>query len=103
MRLLITLLALTIACFSADNSLGTWKRNIEKSKTKLPQSNPIKTLTMVREAAGNGVKVTNTGTRADGSPANWSHTAQYDGTSAAVTGNSLFDTVSIKQVDASTF
>ena len=56
----------TVAAFGADNSLGTWKLNVEKSKYT-PAPFPVKSITAVREAADNGVKVTNTGERADGS------------------------------------
>jgi len=54
---------------AADNSLGTWKRNIEKSKYNPMPQDPYKSQTMVREASGNGVKVTVTGERKDGTPA----------------------------------
>ena len=50
----------TAAAFGADNSLGTWKLNAEKSKYS-PGPLPVKSITSVREAAGDGVKVTNTG------------------------------------------
>jgi hypothetical protein len=104
MRLLITVLAFSIASFSADNSLGTWKRNTEKSKSNPPLSNAVKSLTMVREANGpDGVKVTNTGVRGDGTPINWSYTAKYDGKENRVAGNGPFDMVSIKQLDPNTF
>ena len=64
MRLLntaIAIVAMSVVTWAADNSLGTWKRNMEKSKYNPPVSNPLKSVTMVREASGNdGVKVTNT-------------------------------------------
>ena len=58
----------------------------------------------VREAADNGVKVTNTGERADGSAVNSTYTAKYDGSDSAVSGQgSPYDSVSLRQVDANTF
>jgi hypothetical protein len=63
-----TMLALAIAstvAFGADNSLGTWNLNIEKS-TYTPAPIPFKSVTIVREAFGDGVKVTTTGVRTDG-------------------------------------
>jgi|KBSMisStaDraftv2_1062788.scaffolds.fasta_scaffold71477_4 hypothetical protein len=109
MKKLITLalatLAITtsVAAFGADNSLGTWKLNVEKSKYT-PAPFPVKSITAVREAAENGVKVTNTGERADGSAVNATYTAKYDGSDAAVSGQGApYDTVSLKQVNANTF
>jgi hypothetical protein len=93
----------TIAAFGADNSLGTWKLNVEKSKYT-PAPFPIKSLTTVREASDGGVKVTTTGERAIGAQINTSYTAKYDGTASTVTGTSvLYDSISIKQVNANTF
>ena len=93
----------TVAAFGADNSLGTWKLNAEKSKYT-PGALPLKSLTMVREADGDGVKVTNTGERPDGSAINSSYTAKYDGSPASVSGQGApYDTVSMKQVNANTF
>jgi hypothetical protein len=93
----------TVAAFAADNSLGTWKLNVEKSKYT-PAPFPVKSITAVREAADNGVKVTNTGERADGSAVNSTYTAKYDGSDSAVSGQgSPYDSVSLKQVNANTF
>ena len=94
-------MALTaIAVFAADNSLGTWKLNIEKSK--FSPSSPIKSLTVTSEASDDGVKVTTTGERADGTPISSSYTAKYDGKEYPVTG-APFDSTAIRQVNASTF
>ncbi len=60
-------------------------------------------LTVSREAAPGGIKVTNTGTRKDGSAINASYTAKYDGSPTEVTGEgSPYDSMSVKQVDANT-
>ena len=92
----------TLSAWGADNSLGTWKANIAKSKYT-PAPWPVKSLTVTREAAPGGVKVTNTGMRTDGS-INSSYTATYDGSSAQVTGEgSPYDSMSVKQGDANTF
>ena len=92
----------TLSAWGADNSLGTWKANIAKSKYT-PAPWPVKSLTVTREAAPSGVKVTNTGMRTDGA-INSSYTATYDGSSAQVTGEgSPYDSMSVKQGDANTF
>src|SRR6202171_4005969 len=96
------LAVMTIAAFGADNSIGTWKLNVEKSKyTPVPM--PLKSLTTTREAADGGVKVTNTGEQADGTALNATYTAKYDGKDTHVTGNAPYDTIAIKQVNANTF
>ena len=94
-------IALATAAFGADNSLGTWKLNMEKSKyTGAPM--PVKSLTITREASDGGVKVTVTGERADGTAASGSYTAKYDGKEVNVTGNSPYDMIALKQVNANT-
>jgi hypothetical protein len=64
----------------------------------------VKTVTSVREAVPDGVKVTTTGERTDGTAINASYTAKYDGSPASVSGQGApYDSVSIKQVNANTF
>jgi hypothetical protein len=101
-RLVIGVAITAIGVCGADNSLGTWKRNVTKSKSSTPNANPIKSLTTVREASDGGVKVTSTGERMDGTAINSSYTAKYDGKEYPVTG-APWDTISIKQIDANTF
>jgi 2',3'-cyclic-nucleotide 2'-phosphodiesterase (5'-nucleotidase family) len=102
-RVLAVLAITAVAALGADNSIGTWKVNIAKTKFT-PAPVPVKSLTSVREAAPGGVKVANTGERADGSPINAGYTAKYDGSWAAVTGTgSPYDSIAVKQVNANTF
>jgi hypothetical protein len=91
----------TVAAFGADNTIGTWKLNVEKSKYS-PAPMPLKILTVTREASDGGVKVTATGDRTDGTAINGSYTAKYDGMDVQVTGNLPYETISIKQVNANT-
>src|ERR1017187_1136 len=91
-----------LAAFGADNTLGTWTLNIEKSKYT-PAPMPVKSLTITREASDGGVKVTTTGAQADGTAINASYTAKYDGKAVMITGNSPYDLIAIKQVNANTF
>jgi hypothetical protein len=101
-RAFIALAITTVAAFGADNTLGTWKLNVAASKYT-PAPFPLKSLTTVREASSGGVKVTNTGERADGTMINAIYTAKYDGTATSVTGTGApYDTISIKQVNANT-
>ena len=91
----------TVVTFAADNTIGTWKLNVEKSKYS-PAPMPVKSLNVTREASDGGVKVTTTGEQADGTAINASYTAKYDGKDVQVTGNAPYDTISIKQVNANT-
>jgi hypothetical protein len=98
---LIALAITTVAAFGADNTLGTWKLDVAKSKYT-PAPMPVKSLTVTREASDGGVKVTTTGERTNG-PINATYTAKYDGTEVKVTGSNLtYDTIAIKQVNANT-
>src|SRR5690348_2941473 len=101
-RTLFVLAITTMVVLGADNSVGTWKVNVAKSKYT-PGPIPVKSLTAVREAAPGGIKVTTNGERADGTAINGSYTAKYDGSPTAVTGTGVpYDTISIKQVNANT-
>ena len=91
----------TVVAFGADNSLGTWKLDVAKSKYT-PAPMPVKSLTLTREASEGGVKQTTSGERADGTAINSTYTAKYDGKEVKVTGNSTYDTIAIKQVNANT-
>ena len=101
-KALIALAIATIAALGADNSIGTWKLNAEKSKYT-PAPMPVKSLTFTREASDGGAKVTTTGEQADGTPINATYTIKYDGKDVPVTGNSPYDTIAVKQVNANTF
>ncbi len=90
--------------FGADNTLGTWKRDAAKSKSTSGAS-PLTNLTVMREAADGGVKVSVKGERADGSKMDYGYTAKYDGKEVAVTGTgtgNAWRTIAIKQVNANT-
>jgi len=105
MRTILTMafiaLAITVSAFGADNTIGTWKLDVTRSKYT-PAPMPIKSLTIIREASDGGVKHTTKGERADGTAIDASYTAKYDGKDVQVTGNSQYDTISIKQVNANT-
>ncbi len=100
-RTLVVLAITTIGALAADNTIGTWKLNLEKSKyTGAPM--PLKSLTIAREASDGGAKVTLTGEQADGTKINSTYTLKYDGKDVQVTGNSPYDTIAVKQVNANT-
>ena len=97
---LATLLA-CIAVNAADNALGTWKLNLDKSKYD-PGPPTAKSTTVTREASEGGVKVTFTGEQTDGTPINRAYTAKYDGKDYPVTGGP-WDSIAIKKVNANTY
>jgi hypothetical protein len=97
----IVLAMTTLAALGADNSLGTWKLNVEKSKYT-PAPMPLKSLTATREASDGGIKQTTVGEQTDGTAINSSYTAKYDDKEVSVTGNAPYDTIAIKQVNANT-
>ena len=99
-KLVISVAIAAVGAFAADNSIGTWKLNMEKSK--FTPSAPVKSLSATREASDGGVKVTMTGERADGTPINGSYSAKFDGKDNPVTG-APYDMIAIKQVNANTF
>ncbi len=101
-KVLIGMAVTAIAMFGADNSIGTWKLNVAKSKYTPAPKNPIKSITLVREAIDGGVKVTGTGERQDGTAINYSSSIKYDGKEYPATG-AAWDTVSMKQIDGNTF
>ncbi len=103
LNLTVLALALAVAAFGADNSVGTWKLNVDQS-TYTPAPFPVKSLTTVREASDGGVKVTTTGETAGGAPINASYTAKYGGPPATITGTgSPYDTISLQRVNANRF
>src|SRR5688572_3914510 len=97
-KLLIGVAITAIGMFGADNSIGTWKRNVAESKSTPPATNPIKSLTIVNAASDGGINVTVTGERQDATPINSSYSVKYDGKEYPVTG-APWDTVSMKQID----
>ncbi len=100
-KLIQVSLILAVAAFGADNTLGTWKMNVEKSKYT-PAPMPVKSLNITREASDGGVKQTTTGEQADGTAINGSYAAKYDGKDVPVTGNTPYNTIAIKQINANT-
>jgi hypothetical protein len=102
LRLTLVLVAAATMALAADNTLGTWKRNIAKSNSA-PGLSPITNVTVTREAIDGGAKITIKGERADGSKIDAVINAKYDGTPVTVMGTGLvYDTVAIKQVNANT-
>ncbi len=102
LRVMIATVAMAALAFCADNTLGTWKLNSAKSKAPVGSS-PFKSLTIVRAAAGDAVKVSAKGEREDGTKVDYSYTGKYDGKPVTVSGSGIrYDTIAIKQGNADT-
>lgn len=99
-KLFLTTLVASIVLYGADNALGTWKLNMDKSK--FDPAPIVKSLNVTREAADDQVKVTTTGEQVSGTPINASYTVKYDGKEVPVSG-APYDATAIKQVNANTF
>src|SRR3954451_20815885 len=101
LRIALATAAFAAVAFCADNTLGTWKLNPDKSK---PAQQPkLTSLTLVRETTADGVKVTGKGEREDKSKVDTTYTTKYDCKEATVSGSGLpYDTIAVKQVNANT-
>ena len=89
-----------IASAQGDPHIGTWVLNVAKSKyTPGP---PPKDQTSVYAAAGDGFKVSTSGTGADGKPTMTGFSAMFDGKDHPVTGNPDWDAIMAKRVDSHT-
>ena len=84
-KLFIGAIITAVGAFGADNSLGNWKLNLEKS-TYNPGPPAVKSLTAARQASEEGVNSVSTGELANGDAINSSYTAKYDGKDYPVTG-----------------
>jgi len=105
-RLVLVSAVSTIGLWSADNSIGTWKRNIQTTHYDqgAPPSNPIVEQVIVIKPTEGGARVTSKGSRKDGTPINTTSVRKYDGKFHPVSGTgSMFDVAAMKQVDANTF
>jgi hypothetical protein len=102
LRLTLVLVAAATMALAADNTLGTWKRNIAKSNSA-PGTSPLTNGILTREAIDGGAKITVKGERADGSKVDAVINAKYDGTPVTVMGTGLrYDAVATRQVNANT-
>ncbi len=98
LKLTLVVAVSTIGIFAADNSLGTWTRDVAKTKVTPTPVSPVKSQTIVREAVNGGGKHTSKTERMDGVVTESTFTAKYDGKAVPVTGNGSYDTISWEQV-----
>ncbi len=92
--------AVALGGMALAQSAGTWKLNLAKSKYQEGQA--PKSMTVVYEAAGAGIKVTVDTVPAEGPAIHYAYTANYDGKDVAVAGNPNADMAARTRVDANT-
>jgi hypothetical protein len=95
-----TTLAMALGGTAFAQAVGTWKLNLAKSKYQ--QGQAPKSVTLVYEAAGEGIKVTVDQVPADGPAIHYAVTTNYDGKDVPVVGNPNADTVARTRVNATT-
>ncbi|HYM05437.1 MAG TPA: hypothetical protein VEU11_02660 [Terriglobales bacterium] len=99
-RLASALLWLAATLVAADPIAGTWKLNAPKSKyTPGP---PPKSATITYEETADGTKRTGESVDAEGKTTSFEYTAKYDAKDYPVTGSDLYDTITLKRIDAHT-
>ena len=81
--------------------MGTWVLNLAKSKYSSPDRAP-KSQTRVYTQSAEGTSLTIQTATADGSSATQKSTFKYDGKSYPFTGAPMYDSLTLKQVDAHT-
>ena len=93
---LATFLVTAGVCFAQDPNIGTWKLNEAKSHIAPGFG---KLATVVFEAVGDNVKVTQDGTDKDGKPVHTEWTGKFDGKDYPLTGSPIADSRSYTKVD----
>jgi hypothetical protein len=88
------------AVLAAENWLGTWKLNVEKSKYPGPAP---KSLTLKYDASQGVIKFTSDGVGADGKATHGTYSSKFDGKDVPWEGNPDADTSAPKKTDDYSF
>lgn len=89
-----------MAADAPDPAIGAWTLNLAKSKFNPGPAPKSQTRTYV--ASAEGMTWTAKGVAADGSPTFAQCTFKFDGKDYPVTGSSIYDTLSLKRINALT-
>jgi hypothetical protein len=84
----------------ASSDLWTGTRHLVIAKSTFRHGPAPKERTSVIEAVDGGIKMTVTGTQADGTPVNFTYTAKFDGKYYPVMGRDPVDSTSFRRVTA---
>jgi hypothetical protein len=93
----VSVLVLGSIAQAADNHVGTWKINVDKSKWSPGPAPKEGTLTI--ESQPDGLKFTIHGTDAEGKAVHMEFSPKYDGKDYPATGMANADTISMKKID----
>ena len=96
----VALAVVLIGGTAVAQSVGTWTLNLEKSTYKAGQA--PKSMTLMYEPAGEGIKVTVDQMPAEGPAVHYTYSANYDGKDVAVVGNPNGDTAARTRTNATT-
>jgi hypothetical protein len=83
---------------AADEWLGTWKLNLDKSKFNPPELAP-KSQTVTRENVGDAMKTTIEEVNAEGKPARIEYTAKLDNKDTPFSATPEADTIVMQRLD----
>ena len=86
---------------AADNWMGTWKLNVEKSNYS-PGPAP-KSLTLKYEASEGGIRHTSDGVNAESKATHSEYSSRFDGKDVPYEGNPNADTAAPKKTDDNSF
>jgi len=86
---------------AADNWIGTWKLNVEKSKYS-PGPAP-KSLTLEVRGLQGGIRHTSDGVNAEGKATHTTYSSKFDGKDVPFEGNPDADTHAPKKIDDNSF
>jgi hypothetical protein len=86
---------------AAENWLGTWKLNVEKSKYSPGPGS--KSLTLKYEASQGGIRFTSDGVNAEGKATHNTYSSKFDGKEVPWEGNPDADTSAPKKIDDNSF
>jgi hypothetical protein len=94
-------IVLSSSAFAAENWLGTWKLNREKSSFE-PGPGP-KSLTLKFKATKDGIKFTGDGVDAEGKKTHTEFVSKFDGEEVPYKGNPDADTASPNKIDDNSY
>jgi hypothetical protein len=86
---------------AAENWVGQWKLNAEKSH--FAPADAARTQSLKFEATPDGIKLTSVGTDAEGKPAQSGYTSKFDGKDVAWTGNPLAEMACPTRIDDNSY
>jgi hypothetical protein len=86
---------------AADNWLGTWKLNVEKSKYSPGPGS--KSLTLKYETSQGGIRHSSDGVNAEGKATHSTYSSKFDGKDVPYEGNPNADTAAPKKTDDNGF